>query len=169
MWRFYYLDYNIMEENNLKNFCEIKMQGESFYKNIGEVYCPYFQEKIVFNAKGLEHLKFKSKNHARLKSDQFIRFKILKYAPEIIKLSKTVQGISEQKVFELNRRNHRNEFELVEVTYYEFVAILNRTRVRVIVKQAGSAQKYFWSIIPFWKVNKNSGKRKYHYGSPEVD
>ena len=29
------------------------------YRSIGEIYCPYFKEKIIFNAKGLEHLKFK--------------------------------------------------------------------------------------------------------------
>ena len=158
-----------MKKVREEEFNKVKGQAEAFYKSLGEVNCPYFQEPVTFNSKGLEHLKFKKKYHARSRDDQYIRFKLLKFAPKVIKLSKTVQGVCEQKVFELNRSNKRNEYIMVNATYYEFVAVLNRTRVRVIVKQVGSSPKYFWSIIPFWKVNKSNGKRKLHYGKPEYD
>ena len=114
-------------------------------------------------------MKFKSKNHARLRDDQYIRLKLLHLAPKIIKLSNTIQGFSERKAFELNRSNHRNEKILVNVIYYEFVAILEEIRVRVIVKKVGTAPKYFWSIIPHWKIDKVTGKRKMNYGNPEDD
>ncbi len=158
-----------MESITEHQFNSMRESSEVLYKGVGEVYCPYFQEKVIFNAKGLEHLKFKKKNHARPREDQYMRLKLLRYAPEVIRQSKTIQGISEQKVFELNRSNHRNESLLVDAMYYEFVAILDGVRVRVVVKQIGAAQKYFWSIIPFWKINKENGKRKMHYGSPEND
>lgn len=157
------------QEISKANFDKTKEEGENFYKTLGRVYCPYFKEEVSFNAKGLEHLKFKQKNFARSLPDQYIRFKILKFAPEVLKLTKTVQGVSEQKVFELIRSNQRNEHKMANAMYYEFVAILDRTRVRVVVKQVGNAPKYFWSIIPFWKINKENGKRKLHYGSPEHD
>lgn len=153
----------------LAEFNNIKSEGEIFYKSIGDIYCPFFAEKVSFNSRGLEHLKFKSRNHSRALTDQVMRFKLLKIAVEIIKVTKTVQGISEQKVFELNRSNHRNEYVLINVTYYEFVAVLHGKRVRVIVKQSGDSPKFFWSIIPFWKVNKSNGKRKMKYGKPELD
>ena len=54
-----------------KNFIKMKTESEGRYKSFGEVFCPYFQEKIIFNAKGLEHLKFKAKNHARSRDDRF--------------------------------------------------------------------------------------------------
>ncbi|MCX6738477.1 MAG: hypothetical protein NT098_00300 [Candidatus Parcubacteria bacterium] len=57
----------------------------------------------------------------------------------------------------------------VDAMYYEFVAVLDRTRVRVVVKQIETAPKCFWSIIPFWKINETNGKRKLHYGKPEYD
>ena len=44
-----------------QQFNEIKQKGENFYKTIDQVYCPYFKEKISFNAQGLEHLKFKQR------------------------------------------------------------------------------------------------------------
>jgi len=152
-----------------EQFNKLKLKNEELYKSIGEVYCPYFKEKIVFNAKGLEHLKFKSKNHARSRDDQYIRLKLLHLAPNILKLSGTVQGFSERKTFELNRSNHRNEKILVDVTYYEFVAVLEEVRVRVIIKKVSTAPKYFWSIIPHWKIDEVTGKRKMNYGNPEDD
>ncbi len=152
-----------------EQFNNLKFKNEELYKSIGEVYCPYFKENITFNTKGLEHLKFKSKNHARSQDDQYIRLKLLHLAPKILKMTTTIQGFSERKVFELNRSNHRNEKILVEVVYYEFVAVIEEFRVRVIIKKVGTAPKYFWSIIPHWKVDKITGKRKMNYGNPEDD
>ena len=152
-----------------EQFGVTKSKSEELYKSIDEVYCTYFKEKIIFNAKGLEHLKFKSKNHARSRDDQCIRLKLLHLAPKIIKLSNTIQDFSERKIFELNRSNHRNEKILVDVNYYEFVAVLENIRVRVFIKKVGAAPKYFWSIIPHWKIDKITGKRKMNYGNPEDD
>ena len=152
-----------------KEFNKLKEEREAYYKSIGNVSCGYFQgEKIHFNAKGLEHLKFKSKNHARSQQDQYTRLKLLHLAPEILKLSRTVQGICERKVWEINRSNQRNESVYVDAIYYEFIAVIKGIRVRVVVKKIGNTPKYFWSIIPNWKMSEN-GKRKIHNGNPEED
>lgn len=152
-----------------KQFEEIKTKCEAFYRELIEIYCPYFQEKIHFNAKGLEHLKFKKKNFARSREDQYIRLKLLYLAPEVLKLSKTVQGISHTKSFEFVRSSARTEQKLLPVSYYEFIAVLKDVRVRIIVKQIEEAPKFFWSIIPFWKVNKQTMQRKMHSGNLEID
>ena len=81
-----------------QEFEKIKADAEKFYKTIGSVRCPYFNEAVNFNAEGLEHLKFKSWNRARERSDQFMRLKLIKLAPEIIRLSRTLQGIWETKM-----------------------------------------------------------------------
>ncbi len=117
-----------------RNFKIEKEKAENFYKNLNSIYCPYFKEKVFFNAKGLEHLKFKRKNHSRAIEDQFIRFRLLELAPKIIKLSKTVQGVSDRKVFELVRSNNRSEYKMVNARYFEFVAVLGDIRTRVVVK-----------------------------------
>ncbi len=57
----------------------------------------------------------------------------------------------------------------VPVSYYEFIAILKNVRVKVIVKQIDDNQKFFWSIIPFWGVNKETKRRKMHGGNPAED
>jgi hypothetical protein len=126
------------------------------------------REKVIFNSKGWEHLKFKEKYKARSQSDQYVKFKILKNAPEIIKKSHTLQGFYKTKFFELIRSNHKNERLLIDVTYFEFVSVINETtRVRIIVKKLQTAQPYFWSIIPFWKKREGHDGKQINYGDPE--
>ena len=52
-------------EVNQEKFNEIKKEAEEFYKNIKEVYCPYFGENIAFNSKGLDHIKLREWNILR--------------------------------------------------------------------------------------------------------
>ncbi len=155
---------------NQEDFEEIKIKAEKFYKTIGEIYCPYFQEKIAFNAKGLRHLKFKSDQKARSRKDQYSRLRLLGFAPEVLRLSHTLQGIWSTRRFEDEKTNSRWERMMKEVIFYEFVAVLKNIRVRVIVKEVqGGEKRYFWSIIPFWGIDKTTRKRILYSGHPEYD
>ena len=152
------------------NFEDVKEKAELLYISINEIWCPFLKQKVIFNSKGREHLKFKKKHKARLINDQYTRFKLLKFAPLVIQDSKTLQGIHETKIFELNRSNQRNECVLVDATYFEFIAVIERkVRVKIIVKQINNSQPYFWSIIPFWKQIKHNSSRKMHEGDSEHD
>lgn len=156
--------------NNIaKEFTRIKRRFELEYKSVKEVRCPYFNEEVVFNAKGLEHLKFIRKNHARSRGDQLTRMRFFSLAVEVLKLSRTVQGITHTRHFEVQRINQRNETTLLPISYYEFIAVLHDKRVRIIVKQIAAGPKFFWSIIPFWKFDKITKRRKMGYGNPESD
>ncbi|MBI2025609.1 hypothetical protein HYT04_02380 [Candidatus Kaiserbacteria bacterium] len=159
----------IMIEFTGQQFKEVKEKGEILYKSFGEVSCPYLKGKVSFSAQGLEHLKFKRRERARPERDQYMRFKLLYLAPEILKLSHTLQGILETKKFERVRTNSRTEAVLRAVTYYEFIAVMKRNRVRIIVKRIESGQMYFWSIVPFWGMNEETMARILHDGAPEED
>ena len=71
-----------MIEFTAQQFKEVKENGEEFYKSLGEIFCPFLKEKVSFGAQGLEHLKFKRREKARLEKDQYMRFKLLNLAPE---------------------------------------------------------------------------------------
>jgi hypothetical protein len=156
----------------LDDFEKVIAKGEVLYDSFVSVRCPYFSEDVHFNARGLEHLKFKRRDKVRPKPDQYMRFKLLHLAPEVLKLSRTVQGCWETRHFERVRVRGRTDTILKQVAYYEFVAVLRGLRVKVIVKQVETGQKFFWSIIPFWGVLKRNGeaaRRKMHGGNPEED
>jgi len=153
----------------IENFEEVVAKGEELYKIFSPVRCPYLECEVYFNALGLEHLKFKDRRKPRSRHDQYVRFKLLHLAPEVLKLSRTLQGIWETKHFERVRVHSRTDTILKLVTYYEFIAILKKVRVKVIVKQIDRGQVSFWSIIPFWGVNKETRHRKMYGGNPEED
>jgi len=154
-------------------FNKIKHNAEEMYEKIESIYCPYFKESVHFNAKGLEHLVFKKWNKTRLIHDQFMRFKYLKYAPFVIESSKTLQGIKTVNSMERIKRSSKWQTMMKLFTYYEFIAVLDtmngKSRVKVIVKQIESNEKFFYSIIPFWGINKETNERVLYGGNPERD
>ncbi len=161
-----------MGEFNFKDkqdFEKVRTDAETFYASISEIRCPYFGEKISFNAEGLKHLKFKSDKVARSHSEQYARLKLLTLAPQILSLSRTVQGIWHTKHFERIRMHSRTDTILKTVSFYEFIAVLENTRVKVIVKQVDGGRKFFWSIIPYWKIDSTNSRRILHGGDPEQD
>lgn len=158
-----------MEGMNDQKFEKAHIDAEEVYKKLNEVWCPYFKEKITFNSKGWEHLRFSRIRHARARQDQYVRLRLISIAPQIINTSHTLQGVSTRKNME-REKGHGKWSSIMRVsTYYEFVAIINGYRIRVIVKQVEDGPKYFWSIIPFWKMDKITGQRLMYSGKPETD
>ena len=138
-----------------QDYERVRMEAEKFYVTIGKVRCPYFACDVVFNSKGMRHLKFKANRQSRSHKDQYSRLKLVNIAPEILRLSRTVQDIWIIKRFEEQKINKRWEKILKEVSYYEFIAVLNSIRVKVIVNEVAGGEKHFWSVIPFWRKDKN--------------
>lgn len=128
-----------------------KEEVKKIYKNIEKVYCPYFKDNIYFTRTGFEHLYFKNKFRARNEKDQKMRVRLLPIAVKIIKLSNTLQGNISQKRFEERFIHNRKEIALVPVTYYEFMAIIDEKKVKVVIKQILNCEKIFLSIIPLFK------------------
>jgi hypothetical protein len=153
-----------------KNFKKIKSEAEMFYKKIGKIKCPYFNDDVSFNSAGLEHLKFKSKRKIRERKDAFMRLKNIYLAPQILKLSRTLQEKQIKNIFVNIKTNKRKEKVLKRCTYYGFVAIVKdgsyEKRLKIIVRQIEGGSRHFWSIIPFWKSNKEI---KLHFGNMETD
>ena len=154
---------------NASDFDKLKIEAELFYHAIHEIHCPYFQEKITFNAKGLRHLKFKSDQQARPRSDQYARLKLINLAPEVLKKSHTLQGVWKIKRLEEQNTNSRWEHVIKEVTFFEFIAIIDKIRMKIIIKQTEGGEKHFWSVIPAWGIDKQNSKRILHTGDPEHD
>jgi len=151
-----------------EEFEAIRTQAESTYRGIGSTFCPFFGEKVNFNIEGLKHLKLKAWNKARPRRDQFMRLKLIRFAPDILKQSRTLQGIWETKLPIRRKRHGIWESLFTSVTYYEFIAVLEDRRIKVIVKQIQGGEKFFWTMIPFWHTDA-FGRRVLHSGNPESD
>ena len=154
---------------NEEEFIKIRDDAEKLYQTFDSVYCPYFTGRVSFNAKGLRHLKFKSDQQARSHKDQYPRLKLLYLAPTVLNKSHTVQGIWKTRRFEEQKTNSRWEHVAKDVIFYEFIAVLDNVRMKVIVKEVVGGIRYFWSIIPFWSIDKTNSRRVLYSGNPEDD
>ena len=74
-----------------------------------------------------------------------------------------MQGIEQTTEWERRRRHGRWEKLLIPVTYYEFIAVIEQRRFKVIVKQLPGGKRIFWSLIPFWRQSEQ-GTRLLHDG-----
>jgi hypothetical protein len=173
----------LMEEKPLSTRCKISIPDEKFvrakdeaelyYDSLDKVFCPYFKEDIFFNTKGLQHVKFKEWQKERTVVEQYYRLRLLPLVPKVLGKSNTLQGFKEDKVFARQKKHGNWEKTLVSIKYYEFISVIkDSTRIKVIVKQEGENEKYFWSIIPFWKSKSmldGRAKKQLHSGYPETD
>ena len=149
-------------------FQTIRLRAEGMYSSWSQIKCPYFQGSVHFNTEGFRHLLFKSWNRGRDRRDQFMRLKFIARAPEILRLTRTVQGIEQTTEWERRHRHGRWEKLLIPVTYYEFVAVIEQRRFKVIVKQLTGGERVFWSLIPFWRQSEQ-GTRLLHDGNPSEE
>ena len=92
--------------------------------------------------------------------------KNLRFASIILNKAYMLQEKRNQKQFIVVKTKSRNGKVLKSVTYYGFIAILNDSgldkRFKIIVRQIEGGERHFWSIIPFWKNNK---ELKLHSGN----
>jgi hypothetical protein len=125
--------------------------NEEFYRSIEKVYCPYFKDYIYFNDVGLEHLRFKNSFTIRPTKDSVVRFNLMSKVVKILTISHTLQGISNRNRFENRFVNGRKEKALLFVKYYEFIAIIDTKKIKIIIKQTEGNPKIFLSVIPLYK------------------
>lgn len=141
-----------------KNFKEIKKNAKNYYQSIGKVWCPYFKDFVYFNSIGFEHLLFKSKNNTRKLDQQYLRLKFLKLVPKIILRSGTLQEFREKRIFVKQKINFKWEKRKKIVKFYGFIAIVDGVRLKIVIRDIEGGFKGFYSIFPYWRINKNGNK-----------
>lgn len=130
-----------MKKTTRKN--SLKSQARELFRNTKLVHCPAFpKEEIAFNSKGLSHLFYKGsqKNASRPSKEAEVRISLL---PRAIKALKLMPLAQEESVFVTKDGKH--------VKYWDFEAVVDNRRIKVIVRQIGNGKKHFWSVIPAWR------------------
>ncbi|MBI2268717.1 MAG: hypothetical protein HYU80_04795 [Candidatus Blackburnbacteria bacterium] len=122
---------------------KFKDQIKKIFNETKEVSCPSFpNEKVVFNAKGINHLIYKGNRSRREESRILTNIRLL---PKAIKVLKHMAYPQEE-----------TSYSREEVTYkfWTFEAVVDDRRIKVIVRQVGRGKKHFWSVIPAWRKDR---------------
>jgi hypothetical protein len=85
-----------------------------------------------------------------------------KYTDTILRLSGTVQGISDTDEWVRLKSHGTWVNKMKRSLYYEFVAVINNYRIKIVIKEDETGSRSFWSVIPSWRINKNTSRRILH-------
>ncbi len=122
---------------------ELKFVARKFFKEHKTVSCPAFSdEEITFNSKALSHLFYKgaSKKSSRPIKEIEARVKLLPSALKVL----SVMPLAQEENTLVNREGKI-------CIYWAFEAVIDKRRIKVIVRQVGRGKKHFWSVIPAWR------------------
>ena len=75
--------------------------------------------------------------------------------------------ITKERPAQIARRGVIRSFQISAV--FPHLSVLENVRVKVIIKEVLGGEKYFWSIIPFWGIDKAISKRILCSGNPNFD
>lgn len=137
-------------EERLPNYPEIRKNSKELYDTFNKVFSPALGQHIHFTSNGFNHLMYKGAKKERDKRTQILRFDLLERAKDILERSTTYQEFEEEMEYtRVNRHGKYQSMNLV-VKYWGFIAIIDKFRVKVVVRQAGNSKAEFYSVIPAW-------------------
>lgn len=137
-------------EERIKNYLEIKKGAKKLYDSFSKVFSPAIGLHVHFTSNGFNHLIYKNAKKERDEKTQILRFDLLTKARQIIERSTTFQEFEEDIEYtRVNRHGRYISINLV-VRYWGLVAVIDKFRVKVILRQVGNGKVEFYSVIPAW-------------------
>ncbi len=146
------MENNPSEINKLRDLIK---KSRELYSKEGEIWCPYFKEKVVLNSDGFNHLLNKPNRLPRNINEQILKLSLLKKAVSVIRVAGTIQEIRTvlQKVGEPSLAGFYNT---KKVQYWGLHAILGQEKlikIVVVIKKIGDGKPIFWSVLPYKRFN----------------
>lgn len=119
---------------------ELKEKAKKFFQENNKTKCPAFpDEKIYFNAKGLQHLFYKG---SRSKRDLKRIAKNIELLPRVVHLLKLMPLPQEEDSYRIHGKRYK---------FWAFEGVVENRRIKVVVRQIGTGRKHFYSVIPAWR------------------
>lgn len=120
------------------------------YDNVGEIYCPCLDIKIVFNGQGFHHFKYHGGGEARTTEGIIHKLKLF---PLVIPVLKHASAVADyEKTIE--PKNRKSNAPQKEVEYWSIICEVGRNRdvkVKVVLKRVGTGNIMFWSVMKLRK------------------
>jgi hypothetical protein len=141
-----------------KDYESARKAAEEVYVSFGKIHCPALgNEPVHFTSEGFNHLIYKTAKKPRDERVQMMKFELLEKAKFIIETSTTFQEYEENFEYMAREKHGRMIKESYLVRCWGFVAIVNKSRVKVVVWQIGNGNKHFYSVIPAWFTKQYRG------------
>ena len=158
--------------SDVSNYEKLREETKRVYEQVGRIYSPVFKQPVYFSTEGFNHFIYKRPRIEREKIVQITRFSLFSRATQLIGLSTTYQEYEELLKDVEIKMNKQRIWKRTRVQYWGLIAILNRRKIKVIIRKLGeNGNMHFWSIIPDWKTSQYRDMRFFitMSGNPEQD
>jgi hypothetical protein len=133
---------------NLARFIEYKTEKEqawSFYKSIGQLWCPMLGEFVIFNRLGFQHL-VRQKNMKRATGEQRRRFALLGVVKNAIEDPNASPQLHRKPTVRSIKVNKEKKRVPSYADFWEFTVHDGGKIIKVIVRQFPDGRKHFLSV-----------------------
>lgn len=137
---------------------ELKNRTKEYYQNLKPLYSPALESNIYFNAKGFNHITFKNPRNPRPIADQNYRMRILSTGIKLLEKANIYQEHEETIMTDGKK-----------LSYWGIVAIIDKQKIKIIIRSIGNGHKHFWSVIPAYTTSEKRDRVFKMKGDPDTD
>ena len=128
------------------NFWQLLKASQKEYGSWKPIYSPALQQKVYFTMEGFRHLRSASPKRSRPLKESWLRLKLLKSVPSIIKTGIRIDAYRYTSPY---TRNHsKDSLRTIEYWAIESRLDASKTRIRVILRRTYSPIPAAWRPDP---------------------
>lgn len=137
-------------DSDRQAFEKLKENCKSFYDSVDHVTCPALNAKVHFTSEGFNHLRYSKKRERTLKVQE-AKLRLLPKGKKLLETTTTIQEYCDGLELIHRKKYKKIQKESLMVQYWGFVAIIDGTRLKVVVRRVDNGAYIFWSTIPMWR------------------
>lgn len=139
---------------------QVKAGAESLYNSVGHIVSPALGGvKVHFTSDGFHHLLNTKNRFPRPQDEWLTKLEYLPHAIELLSIATTYQEYDVRQENVRIKRKKKRVMAVSEVHYWGIIGIIQKRKVRVVVRKAGNGQHQFCSVMPCWDIKRYSGHK----------
>jgi hypothetical protein len=139
---------------------ELRQSAEETYNAVGYITSPALGGvKVHFTSDGFHHLLNTKNRYPRPQEEWVTKLTYLPHAIELLTIATTYQEYdTRQENVRIKKKKKRVMAQTV-VQYWGIIGIIQKKKVRVVIRKAGNGQYQFCSVMPCWEVRRHEGHK----------
>lgn len=139
---------------------EIKTEGEELYNAVGHINSPALGGvKVHFTSDGFHHLTHTKNRYPRPQDEWMNKLKYLPHGIELLTIATTYQEYDTRQENVRIKKKKKRVMAQAQVQYWGIIGIIDKKKVRVVIRKAGNGQYQFCSVMPCWNIKKHLGHK----------
>jgi len=139
---------------------DLKAKAEATYAAVGHIVSPALGGmKVHFTSDGFHHLLNTKNRYPRPQEEWVTKLKFLPHAIELLTIATTYQEYDVRRENVRVKKKKKKVMCMTEIHYWGIIGIVQKKKVRVVVRKVGNGQYQFCSVMPCWNISRHNGHK----------